>query len=96
MRNEQLKTFTQDFALHASKRKHDRIVVAGDFNITPWSLYYHILADAFSGTLHNITSHVPFLLTRKLKALPFVQAHIDHLWVSSSIVPSHLRVLRIP
>ena len=96
MRNEQLENFVQDFALHESKRHHEHIVVAGDFNITPWSRYYTILSEAFSGTLDNITSRLPFLLSRRLKEFPLFQAHIDHVWVSDSLNVSRLRVLRIP
>jgi len=96
MRNEQLQTFVDDFALHASKRTHDALVVAGDFNITPWSYYYSILTDVFSGTLTNITSRIPFLLSRRLKEFPLFQAHIDHIRTSNSLDISHLRALTIP
>lgn len=90
MRNEQLKTFVQDFQQHESDRKHNNIVVVGDFNITPWSTYYSLIDGVFSGSLANITKNIPFLFTWKLKLLPFLQAHIDHLWTTSSL---HVRWL---
>jgi endonuclease/exonuclease/phosphatase (EEP) superfamily protein YafD len=40
MRNEQLQTLEKDFYAHEKSRQHDNVVVVGDFNITPWSVYY--------------------------------------------------------
>ena len=96
MRNDQLTTFVQDFKTHEADRQHDNIVVVGDFNITPWSAYYPILADAFSGLLVNATSRIPFLFTWRFKELPIFLAHIDHLWTTSSVVVNSLHVLTLP
>ena len=96
MRNEQLKTFVQDFEKHESDRKHENIFVVGDFNITPWSSDYPILDSAFSGKLTNVTSRIPFLFTRKLKELPMFFAHIDHLRVTPSLTVSSLTPITIP
>ncbi len=96
MRNEQLRTFVQDFQKHESDRKHENIFVVGDFNITPWSFDYPILASAFSGKLTNVTSRIPFLFTRKLKELPLFFAHIDHLRVTPSLDVSSLTPITIP
>lgn len=85
MRNEQLNTFVQDFENHESDRQHDNILVVGDFNITPRSPYYDILATSFSGKLDNSTKILPFLTTRRLKEMPIFQAHIDHVWASPTL-----------
>lgn len=96
MRNEQLTTFVQDIKQHESDRKHDDIVAVGDFNITPWSSYYSILSDAFSGNLTNMTKRLPFLFTWKFKIFPLFQAHIDHVWTSSSLIVKNLRSISMP
>lgn len=96
MRNEQLATFVKDFKSHESDRKHDNIVAIGDFNITPRSSYYAILSAPFSGELVNITKRIPFLFTRKLKSFPLFQAHIDHLWTSSSLKVQTFETISMP
>lgn len=96
MRNEQLKTFAQDFQKHESDRQHDNVLVVGDFNITPWSTYYSLLNTPFSGALTNITTSIPFLTTRKLKQFPLFQAHIDHLWTTPSIGVQGLEAVSLP
>jgi endonuclease/exonuclease/phosphatase (EEP) superfamily protein YafD len=96
MRNEQLTTFVQDIKQHESDKKHNDIVAVGDFNITPWSSYYSILSDAFSGQLINVTKRLPFLFTWKFKTFPLFQAHIDHVWTSSSLIVKNLRSISMP
>jgi len=96
MRNEQLQKFVDDFNIHESQSIHKNIVVVGDFNITPWSSYYTILEDVFSGKMTNITKYIPFLFTRKLFALPFVQAHIDHLWITPTLTILSIEKIFIP
>lgn len=96
MRNEQLTTFVEDFKSHESDRKHDNIVTVGDFNITPWSSYYNILSRVFSGELVNVTKRIPFLFTRKLRWMPFFQAHIDHLWTTPSLKVQTFTPITIP
>ena len=96
MRNDQLRTFVNNFKDHEVDRKQDNIVVVGDFNITPWSLYYDILSSAFSGKLVNATQGIPFLFTRKFKTFPLFRAHIDHLWTSSSLTVQNLEAITMP
>lgn len=96
MRNEQLKTFAKNFNDHEFDRKHDNIVVVGDFNITPWSSYYPLLSSAFSGKLANITQRLPSLFTREFIPLPFLHAHIDHLWTTPSLTVAHFDSLTFP
>ncbi len=96
MRNEQLNTFVQDFENHESDRQHDNILVVGDFNITPRSPYYDILATSFSGKLDNSTKILPFLTTRRLKEMPIFQAHIDHVWASPTLDVQWLQTIKMP
>lgn len=96
MRNTQLTTFVQDFKQHETDRKHDNVIVAGDFNITPWSSYYTILDTVFSGQLTNATARIPFLFTRRFRWLSLFQAHIDHLWSTPSLIIQRLNIVDIP
>ncbi|MEI8092554.1 MAG: hypothetical protein WCG98_10845, partial [bacterium] len=66
MRNEQLKTFDQDFAMHEKTRSQDKVIVVGDFNLTPRSAYYSDMKQVFSGKLSNATQQFPVLFTRGL------------------------------
>jgi len=96
MRNEQLTTFVENYKNHESDRQQKNIVAVGDFNITPWSSYYSILSDAFSGELLNMTKYIPFLFTWRFKSLPIFQAHIDHLWTSTSLTIQSFKTLALP
>lgn len=96
MRNEQLKTLDQDFTLHEKTRSQDRVVVVGDFNVTPRSAYYKDMEEGFSGRLFNMTTQFSLLFTRTLWQFPFLQAHIDHLRVSSGVHVDALESLSLP
>ena len=96
MRNDQLTTLVKNFTSHEAQWKHSSIVAVWDFNVTPWSPYYTILSAAFSGNLVNMTKYIPFLFTRKLSLFPLVQAHIDHLWASSSLTVQNLKSITLP
>lgn len=96
MRNEQLEVFERDFYLHETSREHDNVIVVGDFNVTPRSAYYNGLQDAFSGVLSNATRGIPWLLTWKFPRFPLLQAHIDHLRVSSGVVVQNLQSIDVP
>lgn len=96
MRNEQLTTFVDDFQKHESDRIHKNIAVVGDFNITPWSSYYTILDESFSGYLENDTKTIPFLFTWKYKIFPLAQAHIDHIRSTDSVQIDTIDTLTIP
>jgi endonuclease/exonuclease/phosphatase (EEP) superfamily protein YafD len=87
MRNNQIASFDKDFAIHAQKRPlGSPVIVVGDFNTTPRSAYYADIEHVFSGTLTNMSKYIPFLRTWRLFELPFVQAHIDHIWANSGLV----------
>ena len=96
MRNEQLKTFDQDFALHEQTRPDDKVIVVGDFNLTPWSAYYTDMTNVFSGKLVDVSKQFPILFTRSLFEFPLVKAHIDHLWLSSGVQLDGLQSIGMP
>jgi endonuclease/exonuclease/phosphatase family metal-dependent hydrolase len=96
MRNDQLTTLVKNFTSHESQIKHSAIVAVWDFNVSPCSPYYTILSTAFSGELINMTKYIPFLFTRKLTLFPLIQAHIDHLWTSSSLTVKNLKTITLP
>jgi len=72
------------------------VIAVGDFNLTPWSAYYKDMSQAFSGKLVDVTKHFPILFTWRLFALPFLQAHIDHLLVSTGVIIDNLQSVTIP
>jgi len=47
IRNEQISRFFRDFNLHKEvhRSRNDKVVVLGDFNTTPWSVYYKEFAQ---------------------------------------------------
>ena len=96
MRNEQLKTFDQDFSVHEKTRSQDKVVVVGDFNVTPRSAYYKDMNQTFSGKLVDVTKQFPILFTRRLFAFPLLQAHIDHLRISSGVHLDGLESVILP
>lgn len=96
MRNQQLKTFEEDFYLHEKSREHNNVIVVGDFNVTPRSAYYDGLQAAFSGTLSNATKQFPLLFTWKLRQFPLLRAHIDHLRISSGVTLTNLQSVYVP
>lgn len=96
MRNEQLLTFERDFHTHEQSGKNSRVIVIGDFNLTPWSSYYKQLAGAFSGKLVNVTQQLPILFTWRLFAFPFLWAQIDHVRMSPGIALTSLQSIAVP
>lgn len=95
MRNNQLKQIVREYQIHRDKRPADaRVLLVGDFNLTPWSIYY----DRFVETLDVYNAaHVfsPILFTWRIYRLPLFWAHIDQLLVHNIFVEK-LQSLSIP
>ncbi|MDR2190156.1 MAG: endonuclease/exonuclease/phosphatase family protein [Candidatus Peribacteria bacterium] len=93
MRNNQLKKLCEEFLLQSTKRTPNAsVVMVGDFNLTPWSAFYHTFQQALSGQVVNIFKGTPPTFTRSLrKNMPLV-AHIDHVFLSSQLNVSALEV----
>lgn len=98
LRNQQISTFFKDFDLHKQihRSRNDKVVVLGDFNTTPWSIYYKEFAQGFAGEFINVTRDYPFLFTWKLLSFPFIQAQIDHVFINNLIQISDFNLVNIP
>ncbi len=96
MRNTQLTSLVQDI-YHHQHSSDTPILLVWDWNTTPFSWYYrHILVPSFSGMFHNLSLDIWPLFTWKLFYFPFLQAHIDHVWISSHIKISSFIPIAIP
>ncbi len=98
MRNQQITTFFEDFDMHKiqHREQHDKVIVVGDFNTTPWSQYYWNFAQWFSGEFINITRSFPLLFTRKLTSIPLFWAHIDHIFANKLVSIKDIHLVDIP
>ncbi len=82
MRNSQLSELVEDFSQNKYS-ENDRVLIIWDFNTSPWSYYYWIL-DWWFSWMTNLTKNFTHLFTRKLKFLPFIASHIDHIFVDKN------------
>jgi endonuclease/exonuclease/phosphatase (EEP) superfamily protein YafD len=57
----------------------------GDFNVSPWSVYYKNLEERLSG-MNNLTKNFTVLFTWAVKYMPVLQTHIDHIFVNDNMV----------
>jgi endonuclease/exonuclease/phosphatase (EEP) superfamily protein YafD len=49
MRNKQLGILSQDFVEHqANRSSNDKVLMMGDFNVSPWSIYYKNFASTMT------------------------------------------------
>ncbi|MEI6426410.1 MAG: endonuclease/exonuclease/phosphatase family protein [Candidatus Absconditabacteria bacterium] len=98
LRNEQISRFFHDFNLHKEihRSQNDKVVVLGDFNTTPWSVYYREFAQGFSGDFINVTRDFPGLFTWRLLSLPFIWAQIDHVFINTLIEISDFEMIDVP
>lgn len=70
-RNLQLQKIASDFnTLHRQERPSDaKIFMIGDFNVSPWSVYYQDFAQQLSGSMENATRAFPVYFSRNLAKL---------------------------
>jgi len=86
MRNEQLKKLSEEFLLQAKDRPEDApVVMVGDFNISPWSVFYTSFEEKLEGKLSNIAREYKPFFTRSLWAQEILTSHIDHVFTSSDV-----------
>ena len=95
-RNEQLQQLRSEFlTLHpASREKNAKIIMIGDFNISPWSNYYKDFARSLSGELQNSTRNFPFLFTWSLSEMLNVHHDFEFLPLWLRTVTGKLPLLR--
>lgn len=97
MRNEQLKVFVDNFILHQNKHRnnHDNVMIIGDFNISPWSIFYKNFQDWLWSGFINLSKKSPILFSRYLYGLPIFWSHIDHAWINFDVKKSYLKSVKI-
>ena len=97
MRNNQIDYFFQDFFMHQEfhRIKNDKVVALGDFNTSPWSIFYWNFARWFEWEYINITRFLPIVFTWKSTALPILWSHIDHVFVNKFVKISNFSVVSI-
>jgi endonuclease/exonuclease/phosphatase (EEP) superfamily protein YafD len=96
MRNNQFNILKSDFIGHTKDiSPEDKIIMLGDFNVSPRSKYYKNLEDSIIG-LKNITKNFTILFTWRIKNLPFVTSHIDHIFVSENSFVDNVVKLNTP
>jgi endonuclease/exonuclease/phosphatase (EEP) superfamily protein YafD len=95
MRNKQL----DQFATVVQKLKTDGIgehmVIAWDFNVSPWSWYYQNLEKELALSFWNISRSSWMITTWRHLPLSFIQTHIDHIWLWKKLHFSHLQQINI-
>lgn len=84
IRNRQLEQLVQDLQYHTDVSRYGtHTIMVGDFNVSPWSLYYQHLSTDLQAFFVNITRSLPWLMTRSLGDGGIVASHIDHVWVKN-------------
>jgi len=66
----------------------DRLIVVGDFNVSPWSYYYKRFVNEIG--LKNVDSVWNILFTWRLFILPIFWSNIDHVLVDDLSEIVHL------
>ena len=79
MRNNQIQELIWDFA-GKTYWENDRILVIGDFNLSPWSYYYLSLED-WLNNMKNLTKNFSRLFTWSYRNLWIIYSHIDHVFI---------------
>jgi len=98
MRNKQIDYFFEDFSIHQKfhRIKNDKVVAIGDFNTSPWSIFYRNFAKWFEWEYINITRSLPIVFTRKSFIAPFLWSHIDHIFINKFVKITDFSVVSIP
>ena len=100
MRNNQLQDLSNILSLYYADKPERNIILAGDFNLTPRSVYYKPFEDSLQKLgLYDITLDRkstlydrPIPYTRCLEQGQFLCAHIDHIWTTNTM---NLKLIRI-
>lgn len=96
MRNKQFNILMNDFEKHdLEQSQNNHVMVLWDFNVSPWSIYYKKLEAVMSG-FKNMTKNFRILFTWRIKLLPFIISHIDHIFIDDDSVVSNITKLNTP
>lgn len=106
-RNAQLMRIANDFQQQhwylnqTSAPKQEKIIMLGDFNVSPWSKFYKAFEQKLDGKLINSTRAFPMFMSWDLAKLldiadiatlpSLLKSHIDHSFVSPWLKVSQLR-----
>ncbi len=96
MRNNQFDILYQDFLKHNTKRtQEDKVMIIWDFNVSPWSIYYKDLEEKFLW-FKNMTRNFTISFTWRVKILPLITSHIDHIFINHDANVSDVVRLKTP
>lgn len=85
--------FLQRYISSMSEARTRNLVVMGDFNLTPWSPSYGRLAGSLAAKdLANSAIGTGFQTTWSSNSLKLLRAHIDHMFIGSSIIKTNFEV----
>lgn len=96
MRNNQFDIIKNDFIKHKEDISlDDKIIMLWDFNVSPRSVYYKNLENSLIG-LNNLTKNFKILFTWRIKFIPFLTSHIDHVFVSDNVFVENIIKVKTP
>ncbi len=96
-RNNQLDVLSKDLITNFWKyAKKSSFVIAGDFNVTPWSIYYKNFSQNIDSQLQNISLIKPYLFSRRDARLPYLQTHIDFVRVDNDTQINYFQKISLP
>ena len=101
MRNRQLNDLSNLMNEYYKETKDQKIILLGDFNVTPRSTYYKSFDNDMTNLwLYDISNHMiqtkyntMVRYTRCHEDIPIACSHIDHIWSNTSI---NLEKINIP
>lgn len=96
MRNNQLEELIDDFLSHWVYRdENERVLVIGDFNLSPWSIYYKKLEKSLD-SLYDLTKNFSVATTWAYNWIWLIASHIDHVFVDNKSKIDNLQLISTP
>ncbi|MDR0859863.1 MAG: endonuclease/exonuclease/phosphatase family protein [Candidatus Peribacteria bacterium] len=97
MRNQQLKKLKEDILSQAQERPDNaKVIVLGDFNLSPWSAFYEKFLQGIEDRLINVFQGEKPVSTRSLWDQKILNVHIDQVFTSPSVRSSNIVVSDLP
>lgn len=91
MRNIQLEKLQNDF-IGKDHEEHEKIMIIGDFNLSPWSFQYQTLINTIGEFVENAFKQKNMTYTWSWNGSKLFMTHIDHLFVSKTVLVKDLEV----
>ena len=95
MRNNQFASVIHDMQIHEKKFPRADILLLGDFNVTPWSIFYQQFVAQLP-YFTDITNRFSLLFTWRLYWFPLFRAHIDHIFTNQPSFINSLQSISVP